>query len=63
MSNSGINKNIDNVINILNNKADVNLENSAKANEIERLANSTHELANSTSQLVTVFTNSNASLK
>lgn len=57
MANSGLNKNIDNVINVLNNKADVNLENSAKAGEIERLANSTHKLANSTSQLVSVFVN------
>ena len=47
--------NLAGVVTALNNKADTNLENSAKASEIERLANSTHQLAEATSQIVTVF--------
>ena len=47
--------NLAGVVTALNNKADTNLENSAKASEIERLANSTHQLAEATNQIVTVF--------
>ena len=47
--------NLAGIVTALNNKADTNLENSAKASEIERLANSTHQLAEATSQMVTVF--------
>ena len=52
MSNSGINRNIDTVISTLNDKADRELENSNRANNIERLADSSYELAAATSTLV-----------
>ena len=47
MSNSGINKNLNNVISTLNKKADTNLANSAKATEIENIANSAASAAQS----------------
>ena len=47
MANKGINTHIDNVISVLNTKADTNLANSAKAYEIESIAESAASAANS----------------
>lgn len=52
MSNTAINLSNQNIVSALNNKADRELENSNRASNIERLADSSYELAAATSSLV-----------